>query len=361
MPVSQSVTRDSRVVFSQGDRHFAVKDVIDWAVVRGDINPLWKDFVWAVEADRHANEKGLEMDDSALDAASVAFRYEHDLITAEETERWLEDRGLNLAEFSEHFGRRYWGRTYSGEIKPIESSYETASSDEKDLFLVDLTLLGEIDRMADRLSWRIAAQAEKAADDPKAVSEQRERFLAHAQIDHDGLTEWLSQLGREIDWLEGLSGWEVAYQRLVNSLVTERDLQHELISMRLLLTRFEIEMIEVDSRDAAAEIMACVRNDGMEMAEVAEESRYPFHRSEILLEDLAPDQQQQFLSVKAGALLEPIPREDSFQVCRVKMRIEPTLQDAAIRERLGERIIERHFSELVSKHIHWRILQQSSE
>lgn len=361
MPVSQSVTRDSRVVFSQGNHNFTVKDVIDWAVIRGDINSLWKDFLRTVEADRQANEEGCEVDDSALDAASVAFRYEHDLITAEETERWLEDRGLSLPEFSEHFGRRYWGRTYPGEIKPAELSYQAASPDEKDLFLIDLTLLGEIDRMADRLSWRIAAQAEKPVDDAEAIAEQRDHFLTRAKIDRDGLADWLAQLGRDEDWLNELLRWEVAYQRRTGSLIGEKDLQRELISMRLLLTRFEIEMIEVDSRDAAAEVVACVRNDGMEMAEVAEESRYPFHRSEVLLEDLASELQQQFLSVKAGALLEPIPREDSFQVCRVKTRIEPTLQDAPIRERLEERISERHFSELVSKHINWRILQQLAE
>jgi hypothetical protein len=56
--------------------------------------------------------------------------------------------------------------------------------------------------------------------------------------------------------------------------------------MQLNLTRFQLETVEVDSRDAAAEVVACVRNDGMEMSEVAEESRYPFHRSEVLLEDI---------------------------------------------------------------------------
>ena len=55
------------------------------------------------ECDRLANERELELDDSALDSAAIAFRYKHDLITAEETERWLEDRGVSLAEFSEYF------------------------------------------------------------------------------------------------------------------------------------------------------------------------------------------------------------------------------------------------------------------
>ena len=45
MPVSQRVTRDSRVIFSQGDRSFTVKDVIDWATVRGELEPIWAEFM----------------------------------------------------------------------------------------------------------------------------------------------------------------------------------------------------------------------------------------------------------------------------------------------------------------------------
>jgi len=361
MPVSQPATRDNRVIFWQGDRCFTVKDVLDWAVIRGELESIWAEFMRAVECDRLANEQDLELDDSALDSASIAFRYEHDLITAEETERWLDDRNLTLSEFSEYFARCHWGRTYTGKVNPAERSYQAASPDERDLLLVDLTLSGELDRLADRLSWRIAAQANEKTDVAEAVAEERKRFLLREKIGAEDLADWLEKLGRDADWLDDLLGAEVAYQRQTDSLVGEKNLQRELISMRLMLTRFEIEIIEVDSRDAAAEIFACVRSDGMEMAEVAEESRYPFHRSEVLLEDITLDQQQLFLSVKAGALVEPIPREDGFQVCRVTARIEPTLQEAAIRERLKQRIIERHFSELVSKYIDWRILQQTSE
>src|SRR5437016_6540976 len=210
MPVSQPVTRDSRVIFSQGDCSFTVKDVVDWTVVRGEIEPIWKDFVSVVECDRLANEQNLELDDSALDSASIAFRYEHDLITAEETERWLEDRSLSLSEFSEYFARRYWGRTYTGKVNPAERSYQAASPDERDLLLVDLTLSGELDRLAERLSWRIAAQANEKTDVDEAVAQAREYFLSRAKIGVEELTDWLAQLGRDPNWLDDLMRAEVA-------------------------------------------------------------------------------------------------------------------------------------------------------
>jgi len=354
MPVSQSITRENRVIFSSGERGFTAKEVVDCAVVRGEIDPLWKVFLRLAECDRLANERELEVDDSALDSAAIAFRYKHDLITAEETERWLEDRGVSLAEFSEYFARQYWGRSCSGTVDPPKSSYQTAAPEEKDLFLVDLILSGSLDRMAERLSYRVAAQADEERDDKASLSEGCARFLATAKIDPGDLADWLAQLGRGQKWLDEILVAEGAYQRRVSRILTEQAFQKELGSMHLNFTRFELEAVEVDSRDAAAEVVACVRNDGMEMSEVAEESRYPFHHSEVLLEDVPLEQQQRFLSVKAGTLFDPIPRSDAFEVWRVKTRTEPSLQDPVIRARLESRIVDRCFNELLSKYIDWK-------
>jgi hypothetical protein len=361
MPVSQPITRENRVIFSSGERGFSAKDVVDCALVRGEIDPLWKDFLRVAECDRLANERELEVDESALDSAATAFRYKHDLITAEETERWLEDRGVSLAEFSEYFGRQYWGRSYSGTLDPPKSSYEMAPPEERDLFLVDLILSGSLDRMADRLSYRVAAQADEPDANKASVGEQRGRFLASAKIDQANLADWLAQLGRDQEWLDETLATEAVYQRRVSQILTEQALQKELAPMQLNLTRFQLETVEVDSRDAAAEVIACVRNDGMEMSEVAEESRFPFHHSEVLLEDIPSEQQQRFLSVKAGTLFDPIPRGDAFEVWRVKTRTEPSLQDPIIRARLESRIIDRCFSELLSKYIDWKFFLPPSE
>src|SRR5438874_9394954 len=161
MPISEPIVRENRVIFSRGEREFTAREVVDCAVLRGEIDPLWAEFVRVGECDRLASEQGLEPDDSAVDAAAIAFRYQYDLITAEETERWLEGRGVSLSEFGEYFARKYWGRTYSGLTQVPASTYQTATAEEKDLFLIDLILSGALDQMAERLSYRIAAQADQ--------------------------------------------------------------------------------------------------------------------------------------------------------------------------------------------------------
>ena len=358
MPISEAIARENRVIFSRGEREFMAGEIIDCAVLRGEIDPLWDEFVRIGECDRLANEQGLEPDESAVDAAAIAFRYQHDLITAEETERWLETRGVSLGEFGEYFARKYWGRTYSGATQAPASSYETGAAEEKDLFLVDLILSGSLDQMAQRLSYRIAAHADENSGE-EGAKEERARFLTARRI--TDLATWLGQFGRDEEWLNEMLAAETSYQRRVARILTEQALQKELGPLRLNLTRFELETVEVDSKDAAAEVVACSRNDGMEMSEIADEGRYPFHSSEVLLEDVPSEQQQKFLSVKAGTLFDPISRGDGFEVWRVKTRTEPSLQDVTIRARLEKRIIDRCFNELLSKYIDWKFFLPPSE
>jgi hypothetical protein len=357
MPISEPIARENRVIFSRGEREFPAKEVVDCAVLRDEIDPLWDEFVRVRECERLASEQGLEPDESAVDAAAIAFRYQYDLITAEETERWLEGRGVSLGEFGEYFGRKYWGRTYSGALQVPASTYQTAAAEEKDLFLVDLILSGALDQMAERLSYRIAAHANENSEE--GAKEERARFLTARRI--TDLGAWLAQLGRDEKWLNEMLAAEAAYRRCVAHILTEQALQKELGPLRLNLTRFDLETVEVDSKDAAAEVAACVRNDGMAMSEIAEEGRYPFRSSEVLLEDVPSEQQQKFLSVKAGTLFDPIARGDGFEVWRVKTRTEPSLQDASVRARLEKRIVDRCFNELLSKYIDWKFILHPSE
>src|SRR4030095_804354 len=124
------------------------------------------------------------------------FRYQHDLITAEETERWLENRGVSLGEFGEFLARQYWGRTYSGATQVPTSTYQTAAAEEKDLFLVDLILSGSLDQMAERLSYRIAAQADENSEE--GAKEERGRFMTARR--NTDLAAWLAPSRRGEAW-----------------------------------------------------------------------------------------------------------------------------------------------------------------
>src|SRR6266545_1740144 len=104
----QSISVDGLVVCACGDREYTARDVIDAALFRGTLKSLWKEFLGRISAEKHAKDSQLELDYVAIEDLAEAFRYAHDLITAEETEQWLRERGLTLEEFSDYFARQYW-------------------------------------------------------------------------------------------------------------------------------------------------------------------------------------------------------------------------------------------------------------
>lgn len=348
---------ESRVVFISAGDSFTVRDLIDAAHFRGEVERVWRDLLRCVAAENQANETDLEIDDAAIDAAAERFRYEHDLITAEETERWLSERSLTLADFSDYFVRHYWGAT-GDETAAEATECLSASAELRALLTMELILSGELDRMASRSSWRVAA---RRAEDGKIIdaallAEEEARFLERSGRQKEQVRDWLGELGRNEEWLRQQIATEAVYLRDSAALLSREARAREISALRLPLTLFEVETIEFDSLDAAREALLCVRQDEMAMEEVASEGRYPYRHAEILLEDVPEELQQKFLSVIPGTVLEPITRGEAVHLCRIINKTEPNVDDPTVKARAEERILDRHFSELTAQHIQWKNL-----
>jgi hypothetical protein len=357
MSDSEATATKIRVIFVCGDHSFTVCDVIDAALFRGELEPEWKNLLRLLAAEKKADEQDIEFDDDAIDAAAERFRYDHDLITAEETEQWLAARGLALGDFSGFFMRHFWGEQWD-DVEPAAIDYLSAPNEMHELLTNELILSGELDRMAQRLSWRVAARCATADDtvDPQLIVDEETRFFERSGLNGDQLAGWLQGLGRDPEWLRDALAMEAIHRRDRAALLSRQARAREIAALRLPLTRFEVEMIELDSLDAAREALLCAREDGMSMEEVAAAGRYPYRHPEVFLEEIPEDLQQKFLSLHPGEILDPIARGDGFHICRVIGKAEPDLDDPVVTKRAEDRILDRHFSDLNARHIQWRIL-----
>ena len=351
------ITPGDKVIFVSRERAFTVGDVIDAAHFRGEIEPIWQQLLRLNAAEFKAEAQDLDPEDEAIDAAAEQFRYAHDLITAEETERWLADRGLSLGDFSAWIVRQYWGREVE-DAEPEQVDFFSAPAEERKVLRQELIFSDEFDGMALRLSWRVAAAREHEHDPPEAdaLAEEESAFVERAGLGHSEVASWLEKLGRDEGWLGECLTMEAIYHRERGAVLSREACEREIAALRVPLTRFEVETIELDSLDAAREALLCAREDGMSMEAVAAEGRYPYRRPAVLLEEIPEDLQPIFLGVRAGDILEPIPRGEGFHVFRIVEKAEPDLRDPAVRERAEARILERHFAELAARHIQWQLL-----
>lgn len=346
--------RTTASVFAIGERFFNVEDVVVAAYFRGELDAWWERALLLDECETQSAEMG-DADEEALQAASEQFRYERDLITAEETERWMEMRGLSEEDFGDFFTRRYWVEQLGESVKPVWRDFPSAPEELRDLLRAELLMSGGFDRLAYALGCAYAAAekcAEKAAT-PEAMEAARREFFARTGLNAETVPAWLAELRRDEAWMEEMLMLQVAERAQRAEVLTAEQCERMLHAMRMELTAVELETIELDSIDAANEATLCVREDGMTMEAVAAEGRYPFKREERRVEEMSPEWQQKLLCAAPGELLEPIAQGDGFVLWRLLGKIEPSLQDVRIRARVEEEILRHHFTELAASRVRW--------
>jgi len=355
MSSTESVSPHDVIVCACGTQEYTAGDAVDAAVFRGELEQKWQAFLRHIAAEERADGLELELDESAISAAAEEFRYRHDLITAEETERWLANRGLTFEDFSDYFARQYCVGAVSEDLSPERIGYASAASELRDLFLAELILSGALEDMTNKLMWRLAARCAGNEPASDAIAAEERKFFHRTGTEPAQLAFWLEEMGRDSQWLNEMFAIEAAYVAHCHTLLVPEARQRELMALRLRLTRFETELIELESYDAAQEALFCVREDGMSLEEVATEGRYPYRRASFLLEDLPADAQQKYLSVSQGDLLEPMPHNDGFELCRVIKKVEPRLEDPTVKLRIDQRLLNQYFSDLTTKYTHPRL------
>ena len=306
-------------------------------------------------AEKHADENEIDLDEDAIDAAAERFRYGHDLITAEETEQWLTTRGLDLDDFGSYFARQVAAETIGENVSGEPLEYRSAPDETRQLFLAELILSDQLEKMTSVLAWRLATAAADSGSDADSISAERKLFLSRTGLTESEVPEWLSSLRRDSAWLDQMLKMESEFRRRCDSLLTPQTRQREMSMLRLPLTRFESEVIELESKDAAQEALFCVKQDGMSMEEVAMEGRYPDKVISFLQEDIPEELQQKFLSVSPGDVLDPISRGDGFELYWVTSKKEPHGDDPTVQERIDHLLLARHFADLTARHVENRL------
>lgn len=351
-------------VFEIEGEVFTFEDVVRTANYFGTLRQCREEVRTGVAADQRARRLGLEPSVTRLQSMSDAFRYEHDLITAEEAERWLERRGLTVEDFHEYILRQYW-KAHGPENPPGGDGDDLPGAAEVDrLVLPELVMSGEFDGTAVRLSRRLAvARAQEPGNAPpaEAVECARARFLDRAMLTEEELPNWLERIGADRDWLDTMLRIDTAYRRQCAELLNDHARERMLHAQRLPLTRIDVEVLALKSEDAAREALLCVAQDGVAMADLARECGYPYRRVDLRLGDLDEELRRVFVSAAPGEVLEPMEDGGAHQLCRLIGKIEPDLSDEETRQRVDERILDSFFGDLTARHVRWLLTGEGAE
>ncbi|HVS31469.1 MAG TPA: hypothetical protein VMS98_08435 [Thermoanaerobaculia bacterium] len=328
-------------LFAAGGETFTVDDAIASAMFRGGLDGAIDETLAMANAEDALED--VEPADADLQASSEKFRYEHDLISAGETEEWLEARGLTTGDFGAWLYQRL-----CGQMAPRLAA--SAVPDEfADLLRIHLWLSGGMDDLAGALRRRVAAGIETSdAPDGGVMA----KFLARHRLDDDGVEEWLSALARDRSWLTQTVRREAAFERLSAEAASEAARGRTLGSMVMSLARVEMDTLALGSEAAAREAVLCVHDDGLSLSEVALETGYRAERTMLWMDEVEEQVAHRVLPAVAGDVIGPIERSGRFEVLQVLRKLPPLLTDPAVVRRVDSVIVNEFFDELCARHIH---------
>src|SRR5262245_26113626 len=127
-------------VFICEGSHVTIVDVIHAALFRDELQSAWETMLAGRAVSDALDE---DPDEETVQTLSEQFRYDHDLITAEETEEWLAARGLTLDDFADYFLRRAVLEQNEREEPADDSDYVSADDELRELLRVELLLSGD--------------------------------------------------------------------------------------------------------------------------------------------------------------------------------------------------------------------------
>lgn len=349
--------RASVRLYRCSDETWDAAQVVAAAEFLGLALPLRERIAAGLAASTYADEEGYAAGSDHLQDALDAFRYGHDLLTEEETERWLDTWGVDLDDLTGFLDRRHWGERFRDIGAQLARDYAPAAQD------VDRALWPEAVFDGAAREWAVACARRSAAlrscggalPDAEAREAACGAFFTRTGRSPRTLSAWMRELGKDQAWFDLMVAREACARRVRDEALAGADLERELASRRMDFLRVTFERAAFPSAEAAREAMLCVTEDRESLADAARRAGVAAAGGTEFLGDIADPASRRLLSAVPGEVLGPLESEEGWELWKIVRKAEPDARDGAVRDRL-ERLVENAaFERLVGAHIAWLV------
>lgn len=318
-----------QLVFSIGRQQYYWDDVILSARRWGDWADLEKELREGIACLKRLDEAEEEFDPEALESAANDFRYERDLLTAEEAEAWLNRWNLSADSWMEYLRRFILRRKWADQLVQIVARYRVTKKEIHSSLHAEAICSGHLARFARALAARASAyekalEAGWVRDEPKsAEATGRIRLL------------------------------EASYQRFCDHVVDAQGIKNQVDSHRLDWIRIGCRYVLFSQEQMAREAALCARDDGMQLDEVAANAGIALQNATMYLDEVEPSLRDRFLSAEKGALVGPLNWDKAFGLFLVEDKIIPAVEDPEIKQRAQETLLESAVNREINKRLKW--------
>ena len=315
-----------RPVFTVDGEVFHWGDVVRHAQARGRWDELQAEARQGLACESHFDTIEEDGAEEAIDEAAAEFRYERELITAEEMETWLEARGLTPEAWMGSIRRAVLRQLWADDLDDIVAEHPASEEELDEALRIDLLCSGTRRILAEELAVEAAAAAAAPGDDPPRSPADRDALLA---------------------CLRQRAG------RFRQAVTAPETLAREVSSNQMEWIRVDCQAIEFAEDTHAREAALCLTEDGLDFADVAGEADVPIEEVIFYLDQLDPEVRSRFLGATVGDVIGPVSVDEAFTVYHVMAKVLPSIDDPDIVRRAEDRVLARALAAEVNRRVRW--------
>lgn len=342
-----------RRIFSLDGREFIWEHVVLAAYVWEELPAVERRVGQALATLRRLEDRGEAPTDEEVEEAATRWRYEHDLLSADDLDSWLAVRELGLDEWLGAIARTL----VETPARPARALRAAPAPDEIEAAVfADAMCDGTIGALIERLAGRAAIFDRVTSEGGRRGGATKAKLRAAVErlprtVRRDGL--FGMSAADSVRGAELVATMDAAYERFTKSLSGSKTIAREIESHALEWTHVSCETLTFDAEGPAREAALLIREDGLPMANVAEVARAEVVSSGLVLEDVGSALKAQLVAAQPGDLLGPVRDGDGFAVTLITARVAPSVDDRATIDRAWDAIVRRTVGAEVEERIRW--------
>ena len=347
-------------IFTVGEACFTLGHVLGAVDHYGDAAEVfWNRLGDSLACERYADEEGFVIDEERLQAALDDFRYRFDLVSAEQTERWLRERRLTEDALAGSLARVLWAERFREELPEIRRYFHPGREELTGALWSEIVVHGHLADFSRVLAERVVArfllprEREESLPDirPAAVPLRGLGVIGERSGGSSsfGCPDWARCTD---DWRNQLREMDTHYEAVLGEILSPRMLESALMSRRLDLIRFTLKIATGASLNGAREALLCITEDGEDFDRAAERASALLQERELFLDQVPDSAAPHLVSAVPG---ETFLVEDGDRpiLVRVVERIPATVDDPAVLRRLETILLNRAFAPAIRENLRW--------
>jgi len=311
-------------LFTIENREFGWDEIAIAAELWGEWRPFFEKTRQSLACLRLAEKAGQMPPAAEVRDAATAFRYAHNLISAEETQVWLDRWRMTVGDWMNCLRGQLLLDQWAHKIDRIVAAHPVSDTEVRQVIRHYAVCAGELASWTRKLAGRAAVVAKSGS---LAAAGQTPRDLV-ASIDDQ-------------------------FDRHSRRNVTPQSLAAKIDDHRLDWIRVDCRYVWFPEERIAREAAWCLTEDGLTLEEVAHDSRTIVQQWNFYLDEIEAPARAHFLSARRGDWLGPIKMIEGFPLFSVVAKTMPAAADPQIRERAERSIVAAFTEQAINERVKW--------